>query len=180
MPVNASRWARRRNVNRSCSLSAGVSPSTQKASSKAESAAKADNTMKAILLGLSVPLGLLVACKSTAERELGAEVARIANAVNELRDAPHNQKARPLGKLRSEECKLPASCELKQICLQAYTLHDKSVEATTKIRQALRSGQADEAGAAQLLEVSEADLERARQLMARCVSLQGELERETQ
>lgn len=118
-------------------------------------------------------------CKSQSERELGAEIAKISLAVNSLRDAPHNQKTQPLDALRTTTCERAEACEYRQICLQAYELHAKSTAATEKVRVLMREGQPDPAQATRLLELGERELSRARSLMARCVELQGLLERET-
>lgn len=139
---------------------------------------RAYSLAKSLCFGLSVGLAML-SCRSSHERELTAEVARIAAAVNQLRDAPNNEKSVPLTMLQGESCVHPRACELKQICLQAYTLHEKSIEATNRIRELMRQNKADPQRAAELLAVSESDLEHARRLMGRCVDLQGALERDS-
>ena len=118
------------------------------------------------------------ACKGERERKLAAEAQRMVQKINQLRDSPNNQRTQPLRELSAEACSQPPVCELKQVCLQAYTLHEKSLEAAQRVREALREGTANRAGAAELLRVSEADIERARKLTHHCVELQGELERE--
>lgn len=118
-------------------------------------------------------------CKTEAQRNLAAEVDRLALAINQLRDAPNNRKDGPLESLKAVACDAPAACELKQICVQGYALHTKSISATSKVRQALRGEQGASEGAAALLQVSEQNLQRAQELIARCTSLQGELQRET-
>jgi hypothetical protein len=129
---------------------------------------------------LGVVIGMACAgCRSAAERELEAEVARLAAAVNALRDAPHNQKTEPIARLNAEPCGQPASCEFKQICSQGYTLHQTSNEAAERVGRSLRAGRADEAGAEQVFKMIEADLARAKEMTERCVALQGELERAT-
>ncbi|MEN9580540.1 MAG: hypothetical protein RJA70_3549 [Pseudomonadota bacterium] len=120
-----------------------------------------------------------IGCKSQSERELQAEVDKLSVAVNALRDAPHNQKEAPTESLRSIPCVQASACEYKQICLQAYELHQKSTQATQEVRELIRAGATDPAAATQLLKLGERELARARDLTARCVELQGVLERAT-
>jgi hypothetical protein len=121
------------------------------------------------------------ACKSQEERQLARDVARIAQRVNDVGDAPSNNKVAPLAQLRGEHCEQAAVCELQTLCVQAYSLHVKSVEATTALRQRLRNErEPDELSALEVLQVAEKDLERSRRLIQRCLERQGELERETE
>lgn len=117
-------------------------------------------------------------CKSQAERDAEAEIARIAFAVGQLRDAANNEKNPPLSRLRAEQCSVPAACELQQVCVQAYTLHLKSIEMAQRVRQALREGTENTEAAATLLSISEKDLAKARTMMDQCVTLEGQLARE--
>lgn len=118
-----------------------------------------------------------VQCKSQADRDAEREVARIAHAVNELRAAPHNAKDEPLKRLRSEACKAPQACELQQLCVQGYALHQKAIDNASRVREALRQGAGKEL-AGDLLQLGERDLNHAKALLDRCVARQGELERD--
>ena len=132
------------------------------------------------LLLLGLPLAI-DGCKSQAERQLSRDVARIAHRVNELRNAPNNAKLVPLEKLREEPCEQAAVCELQTLCVQAYSLHVKSIQATSGLRERLRSDDVPAGLSAGLvLEAAEKDLKRSRTLIQRCLERQGELERNTQ
>ena len=117
-------------------------------------------------------------CKSRAERLAAEEVGRISFAVDRLREAPNNAKRAPLERLEAEACSVPVACELQQICIQGYSLHLRATESTNRVREALRQRAQELEGAARLLEVSERDLSRAKGLIDRCVSLEGELARQ--
>ncbi len=126
----------------------------------------------AVLLAVLTP-----ACKSAAQREAEGEVARIAQLVDALRDAPNNAKETPLEELRRQTCSAPAACELQQICVQAYALHGRAIETTMRVRQAMRDGTGAVGAAQDLLDLTERDLAKAKTMMDRCVSLEGELAR---
>ncbi len=120
-------------------------------------------------------LPLVLSCRSQAERDAEAEVARIAFAVKQVRDAPNNEKVAPLGRLRAERCSTAYGCELHQVCLQAYSLHQKALETTTKVRTAMREGNARHAAAADILALAEKDLNRAREMIQACNTREREL-----
>lgn len=129
-------------------------------------------------LTLACCLAAVVGCKSQAQREAEAEVARIAFAVGQLRDAANNEKRAPLERLRAERCKVPVACELQQLCAQAYGLHLDAIDTANRVRQALRDGAENKEAAATLLTISEKDLAKAKTMMDRCVKLEGELTRQ--
>lgn len=118
-------------------------------------------------------------CRSQAERDAEREIARIAHAVSELRNAPNNAKELPLERLRGEPCSVAAACQLQQVCVQGYSLYTLALRTAARVRDAMRSGSREFDTARELLENSERDLDHAKGLMDRCVSLQGELARNT-
>jgi hypothetical protein len=120
---------------------------------------------------------VVCACRSEAEREVSREVAAVAFAVNQLREAAHNDKEKPLAQLLAVSCTAPPACELQQVCASAYRLHADAVELGV---QASKLG-SDGYGpliAADLLKRAEKQLEDANAGSKRCVQLQGELTRE--
>jgi hypothetical protein len=130
------------------------------------------------VLALALAGASLCGCRSQAEREASAEIARIAYAVDQLRDAPSNAKQQPLELLQKEPCSVPQACELQQVCVQGYSLHLRALQAASSVRAALQSGKANPEIAAELLQNSEQDLTKAKALSDRCVALEGELTRE--
>ncbi len=117
-------------------------------------------------------------CRSQSERDTEVEVARIAYAVKQVRDAANNDKLEPLSRLRAESCNTPLGCELQQLCVQAYSLHQRSLETTAKVRTALRSGNAPKEAAADLLAMAEKDLKQAKQMIQTCNERERDLLRE--
>lgn len=116
------------------------------------------------------------ACRSEAERELSREVASVAHAVNQLREAPNNGKETPLAALRAMTCKSAPACELQQVCASAYVLHLEAVQ------MGVQAGQLGNAGygpqlAADLLARAEKQLGDAKLAAEHCVELEGEFTR---
>lgn len=128
---------------------------------------------------LLVAGALSAGCRSQAERDAEREIARIAHAVSELRNAPNNAKEPPLERLRGEPCSVAAACELQQVCVQGYSLYTLALRTAARVRDAMRSGSQEFDTARELLDSSSRDLDHAKELMDRCVSLQGELARNT-
>ncbi len=131
----------------------------------------------------SLPLLCLCAvavwgCRSQAEREASREIAQLIYMVGQLRDAPSNEKEEPLARLKQQPCSSPRACQLQQLCVQGYDLHTRALKTASQVRKAMNQGNADTAGAAQLLEMSQQDLMRAKGLTEQCVALEGELTRE--
>lgn len=126
------------------------------------------------VVGAALSVG---ACRSEAARKVSREVAAVAHAVNQLREAAHNDKERPLAQLLAVPCTSAPACELQQVCASAYRLHADAVELGV---QASKLG-SDGYGpliAADLLKRAEKQLEDANAGSKRCVELQGELTRE--
>lgn len=116
------------------------------------------------------------ACRSEAEREVSREVAAVAFAVNQLREAPTNAKGEPLTTLLGLTCKAPPACELQQVCASAYRLHAEAVQMGVQASQ-LGSGGYGPQLAADLLARAEKQLAEAKAGTERCVALEGELTR---
>lgn len=115
-------------------------------------------------------------CRSAEQRDVTREVATIAYAVNQLRQAPSDAKARPLEALHQLPCSSPPACELKQVCAQAYRLHVDALSLASQAAAAIREGQTAH-GADKLLSQAERDLEHAKEGAHQCVQLEGALAR---
>lgn len=100
----------------------------------------------------------------------------MASAVQAVRAAPHNDKETALSKLRSLSCQHPPVCETQEVCVQAYRLHQQALETASLVRQSLRNDvQMDASKAAEVLALSEKDLERAKVLIDECLQLETAL-----
>lgn len=118
----------------------------------------------------------LCACRSEAERELSREVASVAHAVNQLREAPNNAKETPLAGLRAMTCKSAPACELQQVCASAYTLHLEAVKMAAQAAQLGNAGYGPQL-AADLLARAEKQLADAKLAAEHCVELEGDFTR---
>jgi hypothetical protein len=123
---------------------------------------------------LVVAVLMLCACRSQQEREVSREIAAMAHLINQLREAPHNAKTQPLRAASELGCKAAPACELQQVCVQAYRLHADAVQLGVVASRA----EDNPTLIRDVLERAERDLTLAKEGMARCVALQGELTRE--
>ncbi len=120
------------------------------------------------------------ACRSRAEREREAEIARLAHAIDALRNAPNVAKAPLIASLERVSCQRAEVCKLKQDCVAAYRHLVNSVEASAHARELLSErdgGLGAELTAANELNRGEAELHLAGELTELCASRQGELTR---
>jgi hypothetical protein len=124
---------------------------------------------------------LPAACRSQEARALEAEIARLGRAIDELRDAPNAAKAPRLRALDSEPCSQPLACELKSLCVRAYTRHLVSLDSSERARNLLAQpdgGTEAALAAASALNQAEAQQAEAAGLTHACAARQGELRRE--
>lgn len=119
---------------------------------------------------------VLSACRGEEERTVSREVASVAHAVNQLREAPHNAKEVPLTQLKAIACKAAPACELQQVCVTAYRLHAEAVQMGVQASEQGTSGYGPQL-AAELLARAEKQLADAKAGAERCVALEGELTR---
>lgn len=118
----------------------------------------------------------LGACRGEEERAVSREVASVAHAVNQLREAPHNAKETPLEQLKAISCKSAPACELQQVCVSAYRLHAEAVQMGVQASQQGSAGYGPQL-AAELLARAERQLSDAKAGAERCVALEGEFTR---
>jgi len=124
----------------------------------------------------------LIACRSAEARAREAEAARLAQAIDALRNAPNEGKAPLLAALERNECVHPKACELKQTCVAAYRLLESARSASARARDLLAErdgGPAAAIAAAGEVNRAESELLRAGDLTERCATSQGRLLRES-
>lgn len=131
----------------------------------------------ALMAAWAAALGVC-ACRSEEHREVSRDVAKVAFAVNQLREAPHDAKEAPLASLLSLPCRFPAACELQQVCASAYQLHIDAVQLGVRASRHHAAAAHDPESVARLLKQAETQLAHAKAGAERCVLLQGELTRE--
>jgi len=127
-----------------------------------------------------VCLALCAACRSQESRALEAESARVGRSIDEVRNAPNAGKAPLLRALEAEACEHPAVCEMKSLCVRAYSRHVESLEASARAKSLLATpdGGSDAAlAAASAVNQAEAALGEAQRLTEACAAGQGELRR---
>lgn len=118
------------------------------------------------------------ACRSEEHREVSRDVAKVAFAVNQLREAPHDGKDAPLANLLALPCRFAPACELQQVCASAYQLHTDAVQVAVRASQHPSAAASDSELVVRLLKQAESQLAHAKAGAERCVQLQGELTRE--
>jgi len=131
-------------------------------------------------IALCVALGLTSACRSQESRALEAETARVSRAIDAVRNAPNAGKAPLLRALESEPCAQPPACELKGLCVRAYSRHVDSLTASERAKLLLDApdgGTEAALAAASAVNEAEAALSEAQRLTEACTAAQGELRR---
>jgi hypothetical protein len=134
---------------------------------------------------LRIAVGALAAvlsclgCQSDASRAERGRIAQLAERIDRLRRADNPDKGRLLDDLRKTECVGPDACGLKDLCVRAYEVHQRALDAIG----AMKSASASDAGAsaplrARLLE-TERDLRAAKDLSVECADEQVRAVRKT-
>jgi hypothetical protein len=114
----------------------------------------------------------LCGCRSEGERRETLEALAVSSAIQALREAPHDDKAAALERLEAMPCTSPRAREAKELCAQAYALHQRSIDRTREIRATLAQTAAPPPGAAQVVGRAEKDLEAANRMMQECLRLE--------
>lgn len=118
--------------------------------------------------------GLLGACSPpglTAQQS----AARVARAVEVLRNAPNADKAAPLAALGQLGCTAADVCETRDACRLGYALHVDAVALTLQAKQQLRDGKTPQA--ANLLLTAQEKLNEASRKVAECTDREAALRR---
>ncbi len=126
-------------------------------------------------LACALAVGLLSACRTEADVAAQKSAARVARAVEVLRQAPNEAKSAPLAELRKLGCAAPDVCAAREQCAAAYALHLDGLALTGAARAKLAEDRATEA--ARLLGSAERTLKDAEQRIADCTASEGELRR---
>jgi hypothetical protein len=121
----------------------------------------------------------LCSCRGEAARQKTLEALTLSAAIQALRQAPHDDKTAALARLRALQCVAPRACEAKEVCVQAYSLHQKAIDATREIRTRLASSAEPPASADQVLAGAANDLQAAKAMMQECLQLETALVVET-
>lgn len=120
----------------------------------------------------------LTGCPSESRERERAEIGRLVFAVDALRAAPNEQKAPHLAALRAEAPVTAQGKELRDLCVEAYSIEAGALDAIAAVRHAARADAGgDPVSALALLSRAEAELERSRGLMSRCADREGEARR---
>jgi hypothetical protein len=128
-----------------------------------------------VLVALVSPLS---ACSGDRERKQKAEVARVAHAVDVLREAPNEAKRPLLKALQATACVESDACELRRVCGDAYASHLAAIEGSRAVSAQLQAGViGNERDIAQLMAASKRALELGKQQSHACTELESTLKR---
>jgi hypothetical protein len=130
---------------------------------------------QAYKLALSSIIVLGVACRSQREVDEQQSAARVARAIELLREAPNSAKAGPLADLAKLACSGADPCKTRDACVSAYSMHVEAVTLTQAAKAKLADGAALES--AKLLNAAEQKLADADAKVGKCTELEGGLRR---
>ena len=129
---------------------------------------------------LALALVASAGCRSSEARRFEAEVAGLGQHIDALRDAPNAAKRPLLAALDGAACESSDACELKTVCVSAYTRHLDALGAKDRVRALLAEpdgGSGAALAAAAELARAERDLDLSQTQTERCASLQADLRR---
>jgi hypothetical protein len=122
---------------------------------------------------LAACLSAATACHSDAERREQARIANLAARIDRLRQADNAAKKPLLEALEAAECVGADACALKDLCVRAYQLHQRGLDAIAGLRAVAGStGAEGEKLAQDVMRSAERDLAHARDLGAQCAEQQ--------
>lgn len=129
---------------------------------------------------LSLATGLGLGCQSDARRAEQARIAHLAERVDRLRRADNPDKKARLAELEQTECVGPDACGLKDLCVRAYQVHQRALDAIESLkREAEGDAGAPTAAVRERLQRAERDLAEAVDLAQRCAEEQVRAVRKT-
>ena len=99
--------------------------------------------------------------------------ARIARAIEVLRNASNEAKAAPLAALVDLGCTGPDVCETRDACVSGYTLHVEAIALTQRAKAQFRDGKTPDA--AKFLITAQEKLSEASRKVAACTDREGAL-----
>jgi hypothetical protein len=118
-------------------------------------------------------LWCLLACSSAREAEARKSAARVARAIEVLRNSPNQAKAGPLAELGKLGCGAGEICAARDTCLVAYRLHVDAVALTEAAK--LQVASRDDQMAGKLLISADQKLNEAGVRVADCVEREAAL-----
>ena len=130
---------------------------------------------RALLVACAVVLSFTTLSCSQRDPEAQQSAGRVARAIEVLRNAANDAKAKPLEALAQVACTGPDVCETREACRAAYTLHVDAVSLTGAARQKAADGQATDA--AKLLGSAQQMLGEAGSKVQACIERESALRR---
>lgn len=116
--------------------------------------------------------GLLACCRSDAERAEQGRVANLAERIDRLRRADNPAKRPLLQALEATPCVSADACALKDLCLRAYQVHQRALDAIESLKLVAASDAGVSEPVRERLRQAEQDLATARELGERCAEEQ--------
>jgi hypothetical protein len=130
--------------------------------------------------GIAIALASLApACHSDARRAEQARVAHLAERIDRLRRADNHEKNALLELLERTECVGPEACGLKDLCVRAYKVHQRALDAIETMKKVAASDAGPSVALRERLHATEQDLTDAKDLSARCAEEQVRTMRKT-
>ncbi len=123
----------------------------------------------------SAALGCLLGACSPHGLTAQQSAARVARAIEVLRNASNPHKAEPLVALTDLGCTGVDVCETRDACRRAYTLHVEAVTLTQQAKETFRDGKAPQA--AKFLISAQEKLSEASRKVAACTDREAALRR---
>jgi hypothetical protein len=117
-------------------------------------------------------LALAGGCHAQNEADRRVEAGIVTHAVEALRNAPNAGKRPFLDKLEATECK--ALCELRDVCVRAYSLQQSALEALATARMLARaSTDVVDTRTVELLKAAETNLNDSREQTKQCADAEA-------
>lgn len=122
----------------------------------------------------------LAACRSDRDRQHQAHLLVLADHIDRLRSADNADKRAHLDRLAAFECQGPEACALKDLCVRAYDVHQRALDAVRALGSA--STREPNAAVSELqarFERAQKDLDDAKTLTETCADEQVRAVRKT-
>jgi hypothetical protein len=129
-------------------------------------------------LALALAVALPLACHSDARRAEQAMIAHLAERIDRLRRADNADKGALLEALKQTACVGPDACGLKDLCVRAYEVHQRALEAIEAMKR-LAADAGPRTALGERLRATEHDLSDAKDLGEQCAEEQVRAVRKT-
>jgi hypothetical protein len=131
-------------------------------------------------IGAGIVLASLApACHSDARRAEQSRVAHLAERIDRLRRADNHEKNALLELLERTECVGAEACGLKDLCVRAYKVHQRALDAIETMKKAAATDAGPSVALRERLQATERDLTEAKDLSAECAEAQVRTMRKT-